>query len=77
MNDLIAAHSKLQERFVELEEQLAACNQSGIQLYAECQSLQAKIDNLMFEYCPGEMTPEQLEEWGINQVKSTVAIPGE
>jgi len=29
--------------------------------------LQAKIDELMLEYCPNEMTPEQLEEWGRNQ----------
>ena len=29
--------------------------------------LEAKIDALMLEYCPDEMTPEQLEEWGRNQ----------
>lgn len=28
---------------------------------------QAKIDALMLEYCPDEMTPEQTEEWGRNQ----------
>ena len=25
--------------------------------------LQAKIDELMLEYCPDEMTPEQIAEW--------------
>lgn len=29
---------------------------------------QAEVDALMLEYCPNEMTPEQLEEWGRNQV---------
>lgn len=29
--------------------------------------LQAKIDRLMLEYCPDEMTPEQLAEWAANQ----------
>lgn len=29
---------------------------------------QARIDALMLEYCPDEMTPEQLDEWGRNQV---------
>ena len=28
---------------------------------------QAKIDALMLEYCPDEMTPAQLEEWGRHQ----------
>ena len=29
--------------------------------------LQAKIDALMLEYCPDEMTQEQLNEWAKNQ----------
>lgn len=29
---------------------------------------QARIDQLMLEYCPGEMTAEQLAEWGEHQV---------
>ena len=29
--------------------------------------LQAKIDALMLEYCPDEMTPEQLNGWAKNQ----------
>lgn len=28
---------------------------------------QAEIDRLMLEYCPDEMTPEQIAEWGANQ----------
>jgi hypothetical protein len=30
-------------------------------------SLQAKIDELMLEYCPEDMTPEQFENWKANQ----------
>ena len=29
--------------------------------------LQAKIDQLMLEYCPDEMTQEQLAEWARHQ----------
>ena len=28
---------------------------------------QAKIDSLMLEYCPDEMTEEQVTEWGRHQ----------
>jgi hypothetical protein len=30
-------------------------------------SLQAEIDRLMYEYCPGEMTTEQIERWAAHQ----------
>ena len=30
-------------------------------------ALQAQIDSLMLEYCPDEMTDEQIEIWGRNQ----------
>jgi uncharacterized coiled-coil protein SlyX len=43
-----------------LEKQVA---ELGQQLAAK----QAKIDALMFEYCPDEMTQEQIAEWGMNQ----------
>lgn len=33
---------------------------------------QAKIDALMLEHCPDEMTPEQIEEWGRHQRPVTV-----
>ena len=33
-------------------------------------ALQAKIDALMFEYCPDEMAPEQIAEWERNQSPS-------
>jgi hypothetical protein len=39
---------------------------------------QAKIDALMLEFCPGEMTPEQVENWTRHQgALSTSGAKGE
>lgn len=35
---------------------------------------QSVIDALMLEYCPDEMTPEQLEEWSKHQIASDYPI---
>jgi hypothetical protein len=43
-----------------LEAKLAAAKK-------DANAKQAKIDALMLEWCPDEMTPEQLEEWGNRQ----------
>lgn len=32
------------------------------------QALQAKVDSLMLEFCPEEMTPEQGVDWAAHQV---------
>jgi len=37
------------------------------QLALHADALQAKIDRLMFEYCPDEMTPEQIKKWEESQ----------
>lgn len=37
---------------------------------AKIASLQAKIDALMLEYCPDEITLEQMEEWASHQVRT-------
>lgn len=34
------------------------------------ESLQAKIDELMLEYCPDDMTPVQLKNWADHQTPS-------
>ena len=39
----------------------------------ETERLQARVDALMLEYCPDEMTPEQLAEWEKHQR----AVPAE
>ena len=52
----------------EVNEAIGAGNTDLIEmLQAECASKQAKIDALMLEYCPDEMTAEQLVEWGEHQ----------
>ncbi len=38
------------------------------------EELPAKIDSLMLEYCPDEMTEAQIKNWGKHQVKSDVRI---
>lgn len=45
-------------------------NEYIMQLSKEKCALQAKIDSLMLEFCPEEMTKEQIERWGENQVVS-------
>ena len=37
-------------------------------LNGEIPALEARIDALMLEYCPDEMTDEQMKRWGENQV---------
>ena len=39
----------------------------------ELAAKQAEIDRLMLEYCPNDMTPEQLLEWERNQKPVSVA----
>ena len=56
--DEIAAQARMLDRAVEeRNDQLAA--------------KQAQIDALMLEYCPNEMTKEQLDEWARNQRPET------
>ena len=33
----------------------------------ECEEFEAKIDRLMMEYCPEEMTQAQIDNWAKNQ----------
>ena len=49
-----------QAELLSLTEQLAERD-------AEIERLQAQVDALMLEFCPDEMTPEQVERWGENQ----------
>lgn len=53
-----AERADAQRRFVKL----AIKNFPAI--IARLEAAQAKIDAIMLEYCPDEMTPEQLENWG-------------
>ena len=42
--------------------------QEVLNLQKQLQNKQYIIDNLMLEYCPDEMTPDQIVEWGKHQV---------
>ena len=46
-------------------------NETIVDLAKRNCELQAKIDALMLEFCSEEMTQEQIERWGENQVVST------
>lgn len=46
-------------------------NETVVDLAKRNCALQAKIDALMLEFCPEEMTQSQIERWGENQVVST------
>jgi len=43
---------------------------------AKCDALQAKIDALMWEYCPEEMTEAQISEWARHQRLAFEPPPG-
>jgi hypothetical protein len=42
---------------------------------AERDSKQYRIDTLMLEYCPSEMSKEQMDNWELHQRRSDVGIP--
>lgn len=49
----------------------ACCATCGMpSVTVRLRSAQAKIDALMWEYCPDEMTKEQKREWAKHQVEA-------
>jgi len=50
-----------------LESDLAAANDEITRLRAEVEAKQARIDALMLEHCPDEMTQEQTDNWKAHQ----------
>ena len=60
---------ELQERLAKYEggsPMILNADQQPVHCWA-CGAKQAQIDRLMLEYCPDEMTPKQMQEWGNNQ----------
>ena len=41
-------------------------------LKEENQSLQSKIDSLMIEFCPNDMTDDQIEKWCKHQMQEVI-----
>jgi len=68
-----AGYAAMQARRIiyALDHERSAVSETGAQ--NDCAALQAKIDRLMLEYCPDEMTPEQIENWGKHQ--RAVSLP--
>jgi len=72
--------NKLNEPSVheQIEAMELAFNTSIASMRDECKAavglLQAKIDMLMLEYCPDEMTEDQMEEYSKHQVKSELEL---
>lgn len=48
---------------------LQKCEKIGLYDQQQVDQLQAKIDALMLEYCPGEMSKEQVRNWTSRQKK--------
>ena len=65
-----AAHAEALEEWSRAEGELKALRSESGPTDREL-TLQAKIDALMLEYCPEDMTPEQVEEWGRHQRAAT------
>lgn len=63
-----AAYNELQAELDRLTQALDACHAESVQRWRSLLSAKAKIDALMFEHCPDEMTPAQIEEWNRHQV---------
>lgn len=58
---LAARNSELQYRLVSAE--------SAATLFRDrAEAAEAKVDALMIEYCPDEMTQAQLKNWALNQL---------
>lgn len=51
-----------------LKAEVEVLKQQRAALESQLAELQAKYDALMLEFCPDEMTADQLQEWGRNQV---------
>ncbi len=60
--------SAMQERIDTLNTELLLARQANEVQYQQLAAKQARIDELMLEYCPNEMTDEQLAEYARRQV---------
>ena len=47
------------------------CEQRIKELEAQLADKQFRIDSLMLEFCPKEMSKEQLDNWGKHQVRAS------
>jgi hypothetical protein len=65
--------AELELRILELQAAHACADLRAHLSKQDAQEAQARIDALMLEHCPHEMTPEQLAEWAKHQVPTEEA----
>ena len=70
----LSEDSRLMDEYLKLERANARQAEQLAAAVTDANSKQARIDELMLEYCPDEMTPEQIEEWAKHQVPDDSAI---
>lgn len=61
------ADRRIRARYVALDTELAQLYEAALNQARTIRAKQAEIDRLMWEYCPSEMTPEQIAEWERHQ----------
>ncbi len=67
-DEIYKALCNCRERAESLSAENTKLKAENERLRKEANAKQAKIDELMLEYCPEDMTKEQLQEWGKHQV---------
>ncbi len=76
INKLTAKNAELWQRLQEQSSIYTGFLLGGhAQVCAERDALKAQRDALMLEYCPDEMSEEQIKEWGTNQAVSESELP--
>lgn len=58
---------KLETELTEANARIAEIEAQNARLREDVEAKQAEIDLLMLEFCPDEMTPEQLANWASHQ----------
>lgn len=66
-DELLVENGLLENKVLAREAELWGETQEILAIYDQLAAAQAKIDSLMLEYCPDEMTPEQIDNWGKHQ----------
>lgn len=61
------------DRIASLERELAEAKTRTNNFLAAVDAKQAKIDALMLEFCPGEMSAEQKADWAAAQVPASAS----
>lgn len=80
MPDVIYPHPELAKKlaipvtlnphYISEQSHLAAISELNAKHKEELDNQQFQIDSLMMEYCPDEMTEEQILEWARHQIRT-------